>query len=473
MTLAAADGILRNDEGTEAVPSGASDDRSRPPLAPRMTQSRPEAVPLGRADGDRPLGIAAWFLYDFADSAFPTVIGTFLFSVYFARGIVGDELAGTTYWTWTMAASGLLVAIVSPIFGAIADRAGPRKPWLAVWLVLSVVPTALLWFAKPDPAFLGFAIAMLIVASAAHGLGHVFYNAMLTDVAPADKIGRISGWAWGMGYLGGLGCLALCLVALVLPDPPWFGLSTDEAQNVRASVLVVAAWFVVFALPMLLLTRDVPSTGLGTGAAIRAGLGQLRETIAKLRSFKDVLIFLVASAIYRDGLSTLFTIGGLFAAGTFGMDFEEILIFAIGLNVAAGLGAALFAAFDDRIGSKPTILLAILGLVGFGTAVLLVEDKQTFMTLALGLGLFVGPVQAASRSLLARLTPQPLMTEFFGLYALTGKAIAFVGPFLFGLVTDIFQSQRAGMAVILAFWLIGGAILCFVREPVRRRAGAG
>jgi UMF1 family MFS transporter len=433
-----------------------------------MTVPAPAPPPLGRPDGDRRLGIAAWFLYDFADSAFPTVIGTFLFSVYFARGIVGDEITGTTYWTWTMAAAGVIGAILSPIFGAIADRAGPRKPWITVWMLLCIGPTALLWFAVPDPSVLGFTIPLLIVATVAHGLGNVFYNAMLIDVAPADRIGSISGWAWGMGYLGGLGCLAFCLVTLVLPDEPWFGLTTEAQANVRAAVLVVALWYLVFALPMLLLTRDVPRTGLGVGPAVRAGLAQLRDTLAKLSSFRDVLVFLIGSAIYRDGLSTLFTIGGLYAAGTFGMDFEEILLFAIALNVAAGLGAAIFAAVDDRVGSKPTILVGIAGLCVFGTAVLLVEDKTTFMLLALGLGLFVGPVQASSRSLLARLTPVPLMTEFFGLYALTGKAIAFVGPFLFGLVTELFQSQRAGMTVILAFWLIGGAIVWFVKEPQRR-----
>ncbi|TVQ34170.1 MAG: MFS transporter [Geminicoccaceae bacterium] len=430
----------------------------------------PGSGPRGRPDGDRPIGIAAWFLYDFADSAYSTVIGTFLFSVYFARSIVGDEISGTTYWTWTMAASGLLVALVSPIFGAIADRAGPRKPWLAVWLTLCVVPTSLLWFAEPDRAFLAYTIALLILSSAAHGLSHVFYNAMLTDVAPADKLGRISGWAWGMGYLGGLGCLALCLTTLVLPAEPWFGFSTDNAENIRATTLIVAAWFFLFALPMFLLTRDVPPSGLGVGQAVRSGLTQLKVTLQKLTSFKDVLVFLIASAVYRDGLTTLFTVGGLFAAGTFGMDFEEILIFAITLNVAAGIGAALFAALDDGIGSKRTVLISLMGLLTFGTAVLLVEEKTAFMTLALGIGLFVGPVQAASRSLLARLTPQPLMTEFFGLYALTGKAIAFVGPFLFGLVTELFQSQRAGMAVILVMWLLGAALLCFVKEPPRRGA---
>ncbi|MFW5678776.1 MAG: MFS transporter [Pseudomonadota bacterium] len=431
----------------------------------------PAAAPLGRPDGDRPLGIAAWALYDFADNAFATVITTFLFSVYFARGIVGDELEGTTLWTWTMAASGLLVALVSPVFGAIADRAGPRKPWILVWMLLCAGSTALLWYALPDRAYLGYAIALLIVATSAHGLGNVFYNAMLVDVAPSSRIGRISGWSWGMGYLGGLCSLALCLVALVLPEQPWFGLSTDAQANIRASALVVAVWFAVFATPMLLLTRDVPSTGLGTGEAIRAGLRQLRSTLAKLTSFRDVLVFLVASAIYRDGLSTLFTVGGLYAAGSFGMSFDEILIFAIGLNVAAGLGAAIFAAVDDRIGSRATILIGLAGLIGFGLLVLLVEEKSSFMTLAIGLGLFVGPVQASSRSLLTRLTPVPLMTEFFGLYALTGKAIAFVGPFLFGLVTEVFQSQRAGMTVILGLWVVGAVLLWFVRERKPEDAG--
>ncbi len=410
-------------------------------------------------------GIAAWCLYDWADSAFNTVIGTFVFSVYFARGIYGDETQGAAAWGYAMALAGVAIAVASPILGAVADRAGPRKPWIAVFMLTTVSCTALLWFARPEPDYVTYALALAIVATVAHALGGVFYNAMLPDVAPAGMTGRVSGWAWGLGYLGGLGALAVCLVLLVLPDPPLFGLDADAAANIRATALVVAVWFFVFALPMLALTPDRPSLRLGPVAAVRAGLAQLRTSLRALPGDRDLLRYLIASALYRDGLATLFAIGGLYAAGTFAMSFEQILVFAIGLNVAAASGAAAFAAVNDRVGSKRTILWGLVALIATGVPLLLVTGWTTFVALALVLGLFVGPVQSASRVLMARLAPPSMMTEMFGLYAMTGKAIAFVGPLGFAVLTDLFDSQRAGMTIILAMWLAGAALLLFVREP--------
>jgi Permeases of the major facilitator superfamily len=194
-------------------------------------------------------------------------------------------------------------------------------------------------------------------------------------------------------------------------------------------------------------------------------LQQLVKSLKSLPAQGDLLRFLIASALYRDGLGTLFAVGGLYAAGTFGMDFDEILIFAIGLNVTAGLGAIAFGWLDDGIGPKTAILLALAGLIGLGIAVLLVTDKTVFMALALALGIFVGPVQAASRSLLTRLSPPALMTEMFGLYALTGKSIAFLGPLIFGWVTFATDSQRWGMATIVVFLMAGALVLLWVKQP--------
>ncbi|NBB71364.1 MAG: MFS transporter [Alphaproteobacteria bacterium] len=420
-----------------------------------------------RVPARRRLGIAAWALYDWADSSFNTVIGTFVFSVYFARGIYGDETQGAAVWGYAMAVAGVFIAVGSPVLGAVADRAGPRKPWIATFMVICVATTSLLWFAEPDRAFVALTLVLAVIATTAHALGGVFYNAMLPDVAPPGMAGTVSGWAWGLGYAGGLGALALCLLLLVLPDAPAFGVGTENAANIRATALVTAAWFLVFALPMLLLTRDRPSAALGVRGAVRAGLAQLAGTVAKLRHQPPLLLFLIASAVYRDGLATLFAVGGLFAAGAFGMDFQEILIFAIGLNVTAAGGSWLFAALTDRVGAKRMVLLGLTGLIVFGTAILFVTDWITFLVLALILGLFVGPAQSASRVIMAKLAPPSMMTEMFGLYTMTGKAIAFVGPLGFGLLTDIFDSQRAGLTIILAMWLLGAALLFFVRVPAR------
>ena len=416
------------------------------------------------------LGIFSWCLYDWANSAFNTVIGTFIFSVYFARGIYGDETEGSAVWAAAIGWAGLSVALLSPVLGAIADSAGRRKPWLAGLVTVTVVATTALWFAAPDASYIVYALALVVVASVAFELSGVFYNAMLPGVAPPHLLGRVSGWGWGLGYFGGLACLATALFGLIgLGDtPPLLSLGDDQAENVRAVAPLVALWFALFSLPLFLFAPDTASSRVPLRQAVREGLRTLARTIAEVRRYGNIVRFLIASALYRDGLATLFAVGGLYAAGTFGMGFDQILVFAIGLNVTAGLGAGAFAFMDDRMGSKPTVLVALAGLVSFGLPLLLIDDADWFVVLALGLGLFVGPAQAASRSLMARLAPHHMMTEMFGLYAFTGKSLAFLGPFAFAGATAAFDSQRAGMATILIFLLIGGALLMTVREPSPR-----
>lgn len=411
--------------------------------------------------------VFSWCLYDWANSAFNTVIGTFVFSVYFARGIYGDETAGSAVWGYALGAAGLAVAFTSPVLGAIADRGGARKRWLGVFVAMTLIATALLWYATPDKGMVAFVLACVVIASVAFEIANVFYNAMLEDVAPRGMIGRVSGWAWGLGYAGGLGCLLIALIGFIQPEQPLFGLSTENAENIRATAVLVALWFGLFAVPLFLFTPDSPATGMPVRKAVAAGLAQLAQTLRDVRRYGNIVRFLIASALYRDGLTTLFAMGGLYAAGTFGMDFEEILIFAIGLNVTAGLGAFGFAWLDDAVGSKKTVFVALIGLIGFGTATLLISDKTVFIALALGLGIFVGPAQAASRSLMARLSPNELETEMFGLYAFSGKSVAFLGPIFFGLATEAFDSQRAGMAAIILFFVAGGTVLATVREPSR------
>jgi len=410
-------------------------------------------------------GVVSWAFYDWANSAFNTVIGTFVFSVYFMEGIYGDVTRGTAAWGLAIGVSGIAVAILAPISAAIADRMGRRKPWLAAFVLATIVPTALLWFAEPNQAYIAYALILVVIASVAFGLSDVFYNSMLPAVAPPGMLGRVSGWAWGMGYLGGLTNLAMVLFLFIGLGGATglLGVTTDNAANIRMTGPMVALWFGIFAIPLFLWTPDRPASTTSLLEAIRAGLGDLLGTLRGLPGQGSVLRFLIASALYRDGLSTLFAVGGLYAAGTIGMTLEQVLIFAIGLNVTAGAGAAVFGFFDDRFGSKPTILAALIGLIGFGAALLLVDTMPWFIGLALCLGLFVGPAQAASRSLLARMVPAEEVTKMFGLYALTGKSIAFVGPLLFAAVTTAFDSQRIGMTVILALFISGALLLLTVR----------
>jgi UMF1 family MFS transporter len=407
------------------------------------------------------LGSFSWCLYDWANSAFPTVITTFVFPAYFIKAIAADEISGTSQWGWTLSLSGLAVAVAAPLLGAVADYAGRRKPWILAFTLLSAVLTGLLWNAKPDVAFILLALVLAGGANFAFEMAMVFYNAMLPDLTTRGRIGRLSGWGWGLGYAGGLACLG---VALVQAEVPVFGLDKETSEHLRAMGPLVALWMVVFAVPLFLWTPDRPSTGKAAGEAIREGWAALVNTIRRVREFRTVVRYLIARMIYIDGLNTLFAFGGIYAAGTFGMDFSELILFGIAINVTAGLGAAGFAWIDDWIGPKRTIQIAVTGLMFLGSALLVVEGKTMFWVFALPLGIFVGPAQAASRSLMAHLAPADMRTEMFGLYALSGKATAFLGPALLAWVTVAFDSQRAGMATIIVFFVVGLFLLAGVPD---------
>jgi len=420
----------------------------------------------GPAVGRR--GLIAWCFYDWANSAFPTVVVTFIFAAYFTTTLAETPEAGTGLWGQAIALSGLAVALLAPILGALADQRGRRKPWIGGFTAVAVLCAAGLWWVAPDPAFALLALVLVGLGNAAFEFGQVFYNAMLPEVAGTRRLGRISGWAWGLGYAGGLVCLALCLVLFIQPEAPIFGLDKDAAEQVRAIGPFVALWFAVFALPLFFFVPDAPASGVPAGQALRQGLATLLATLRGLPRHGQVGRFLLARMIYTDGLNTLFAFGGIYAAGTFGMTFEEILKFGILLNVAAGLGAVGFGWMDDRLGAKPTIMVSLVGLTVAGTSILLVDSQAWFVAIGCGIGLFIGPAQSASRSLMARLAPAELRNELFGLYALSGKATAFIGPALVGWVTVWADSQRAGMATIPIFFLIGMILLWPLKDPSGR-----
>ncbi len=409
-------------------------------------------------------GVFGWCLYDWANSAFPTVITTFVFSAYFTKAVAADEISGTAQWGIAISLSGLAVATLSPFLGAIADHAGRRKPWVFAFTGLCVLTSALLWFARPETSFIILALTLAALANFAFEMAMVFYNAMLPDLAQRERIGRLSGWGWGLGYAGGLACLAMALVFLVQTETPVFGLDKASFEHLRATGPMVAIWMAVFAVPFFLWTPDQPSQGISFSAALKRGTATLIDTVKRVRDYAHIVRFLLAHMMYAEGLNTLFAFGGIYAAGTFGMAFDELILFGIALNVTAGLGAAAFAWIDDRIGPKRTIMIAVMGLAVLGTVLLFVEGKAMFWTFALPLGIFVGPAQAASRSMMARLAPPEMMTEMFGLYALSGKATAFLGPALLAWMTVAFASQRAGMAVIMVFFLLGLALLMGVPD---------
>lgn len=406
--------------------------------------------------------IAAWCVYDWANSAFTTLVVTFVYATYFSQTMTADKVAGTALWSRGIAVSAVLVALMSPLLGAIADRTGRRRRYLLSSTLICVAATAALTFVVPGGRYSALlALAVFVVANVAFEAGMVFYNAFLPDIAPPERIGRVSGYGWALGYGGGLACMAVAL-AVLARDVPLFGIPTTAGFNIRATNLLVSAWFLLFSLPIFLFVRDRPPPAARRDR--RGAIGDLVATFRHIRRYREAVKFLVARLIYNDGLVTVFAFGGIYAGGTFGMGFREVLVFGIVLNLAAGLGALAFGYIDDLIGGRGTILISLVALSAATLAAVLAPGKAWLWVAAILIGLFIGPNQSASRSLMGRFVPQRHQSEFFGFFAFSGKITSFAGPILLGIVTQVTGSQRAGVATILIFFIVGGALLLSVNE---------
>jgi UMF1 family MFS transporter len=416
--------------------------------------------------------VTAWCFYDWANSAFTTMVVTFVYATYFTKSFAPNEDLGTELWSKGIAASAILIALLSPILGTMADRSGLRRRSLMISTIVCVVATTALTFVAPNSNnAVILALGLFVVANVAFEVGIVFYNAFLPAMVPPDRIGRVSGYGWGLGYVGGLFALAIGLVGFVgIGDlHPLLGLSTDEGFNIRATNLLAAGWFLLCSIPAFLYLKDSPAISGRT--TIRDAFAGLVETFRQLKSYREVTVFLLARLFYNDGLVTIFAFGAIYAAGTFGMSFGEVMVFGIVLNVAAGAGAFLFGFVDDRFGGKTTILVSLVALSMATIIAVLAPTRAWFWVAGIGIGLFVGPNQSASRSLMSRFVPERHQAEFFGFFAFSGKATAFMGPLLLGQLSGAF-GQRVGMGSVLLFLLVGGLILTRVNEQ-RGIEGAG
>jgi UMF1 family MFS transporter len=443
----------------------------------------------------RRAAVISWIFFDWAAQPYFTLITTFVFAPYFATHVAADPASGQALWGFATAAAGLMIALMSPVLGAIADASGRRKPWIAAFGALLVVGSCLMWFGKPGdtsvipPLLLAYAIATIGVEFAT-----VFNNAMMPSLVPPDQIGRLSGTGWATGYVGGIISLIIVL-GFLAADPqtgrtlfgftPLFGLDPVTHQGDRITGPLTGIWFIIFVLPMFLLTPDYPAKR-PVSKALRAGLIELRQTLAELPKRKSMAAFLLANMIYTDGLVSLFAFGGIYAAGTFGWQTIQIGTFGILLAIAGTLGAWLGGKLDDSLGPKRVIAGSLLILLFAIVAILFVDKDSIFFVevaapvpggalfagaaerayLVLGclIGMAGGPLQAASRTLLIRMAPKDRIAQYFGLFALTGKVTSFIGPLLIGVVTAVTASQRAGMAVLVAFFVAGLALLARVRD---------
>ena len=407
-------------------------------------------------------------MYDFANSAFTTLVVTFIYSTYFVKSLAPDEIVGTTLWSRGVTFSAIAVALVSPLAGAVADRGGFRKGFLLLSTIVAVVATTGLYTALPGQVLK--ALLWFAVANFGFEMGNVFYNAFLPDIAPGKYIGRISGYGWGLGYVGGLLAMGIAMVGFVSPETPWFGISKEAGAHIRATNLLVAAWFAVFSVPIFLWVKEKRSRATRVRGVLSSSYRQLVRTFREARQYREILKLLVARLVYNDGLITIFAFGGIYAAGTFGFTFNEIMIFGIVLNVAAGIGAFAMGFLDDVLGGKRTIQVSLVFLILATLMAVFTQSKTVFWISGIMAGFFAGPNQSASRSLLGRFVPPEKENEFFGLFAFSGKATAFLGPLALGELTRVFQSQRVGVSIVAVLFVVGGVILKWVDEKEGVRA---
>jgi MFS transporter, UMF1 family len=439
--------------------------------------------------------VVSWIFFDWAAQPYFTLITTFVFAPYFATHVAADPASGQSLWGFATAAAGLVIALMSPVLGAIADASGRRKPWIAAFGALLVIGSCLMWFGKPGDVS---AIPALLLAYGVATIGvefaTVFNNAMMPTLVPPDRIGRLSGTGWATGYVGGILSLILVLGFLAAnPESgrtlfgltPLFGLDPVTHQGDRITGPLTGIWFVIFVLPMFWFTPDYPAKRK-LRDALRTGLTDLRQNLRELPKRKSLATFLLANMIYTDGLVSLFAFGGIYAAGTFGWNTIQIGSFGIILAIAGTFGAWLGGKLDDSLGPKRVIAGSMVILLFAIIAILLVGKDSVFFIkvtppapngalfasaaerayLVLGclIGAAGGPLQAASRSLLIRIAPKDRIAQYFGLFALTGKVTSFVGPLLIGIITAVTASQRAGMAVLVLFFVAGLVLLARVQE---------
>lgn len=406
--------------------------------------------------------IFSWSLYDFANSAFTTLVVTFIYAAYFTGAIAPDPETGTAMWSVAVGLSAIIVAVCSPFLGAMADKGGLRRRYLLTATIVCVGGSILLYF--PLPGQILFALSAFVVANVAFEMANVFYNAYLPDLATPDTIGRVSGSGWALGYVGGLLCLMLGFYVFVAPEQAPFGLDKETGEHIRATSILVAGWFALFSIPMFLWVRDEPVENRPSSLELFKGAAQeIKSTFAQIRTLKNLFWLLVARLVYNDGIVTIFAFGAIYATGTFGFETEDMFLFGIVLNVAAGAGAWLFGFVDDKVGGRATIFMSLAGLVVAAILAVVTESPSVFWASAVLVGLLAGPNQAASRSLMGRFIPDGRENEFFGFYAFSGKATAFAGPLALGALTAAY-GQRAGVSVVILFFVVGAILLSRVNE---------
>lgn len=416
--------------------------------------SRPGYIPPD-ASAPTKLELFSWCMYDFANSAFPTIITMVAYAVYFTQVVAGGRPDATLLWSVAISISMILIGVVSPLIGAMADSAASKKMWVFVFTVMCIVPTALLFFVGPGDIVSG--TVLFIIANIGFAGGNGIYNGFLPELTGHGNVGRLSGYGYALGYLGGLIALVVCLPLLS------GGMEPEHRTAFKLSFVVTAVFFAVFSAPFFLWLKEraVPQQTGGV-SVLRAGYERLSATFRRVRSLSELFKFLAAFLLYNDGIETVIYFSTIFAVSEFQFTMGDAVVLFIAVQGTALVGSILFGHVTDRIGSKPTIVITLLLWCVVVLAAFLATTRAQFWVIALTAGIGLGSNQAASRGLMRLFVPEGRDAEFYAFFSVMGKFSALLGPMVFGLVATATGSQRKGVLSVLFFFALGLLVLLTV-----------
>jgi len=399
-------------------------------------------------------------LYDFANSAFTTIIITFIFSTYFAKQIAPNPVLGQSYWGWTIGVTGILVALVGPLMGSFADKKNCTEFFIKLFTIICIVLTSFLWFSKPSEKYLLYTLIIVALANFFYELSLIFYNSILKRISNYNNLGKSSGFSFALGYIGGILILIVCIKIFIDNDVLPFGLSKENSENIRATSIVVALWYLIFSMPFLFSLKK----------EIRNKIDRSSNNIKKIKNLiwnkglNNLGKFLLARMLYADGLNAIIIMGGIFAVGVFNLEIKDLLVLSVLMNITAFIGAIIGGYANDKFSSKSVIIFSLLGLIFSSSIILFIKTKIFFLIFASINGLFIGPIQSASRVFITKSIDKNNQASGFGLFALSGKLTSFIGPLLVSTLTYISNSQRIGFSAAIILLLIGLLILLKVKK---------
>ncbi len=399
-------------------------------------------------------------LYDFANSAFTTIIITFIFSTYFAKQIAPNPILGQSYWGWAIGTTGILVAIIGPILGSYADKKNFTEFFIKLFTILCISLTTLLWFSKPSEKYLLFTLIIVALANFFYELSLIFYNSILKRISKTSDLGKSSGFSFALGYIGGILILIICIKIFIDNDVLPFGLSKENSENIRATSIVVAVWYLIFSIPFLFSLKKKINNKIELPSD---NIKKIKDLIWN-NGLNNLGKFLIARMLYADGLNAIIVMGGIFAVGVFNLEIKDLLILSILMNVTAFIGAIVGGYANDKFSSKSVIIFSLLGLIISSSIILFVKSQLFFLIFAAINGFFIGPIQSASRVFITKSIDENNQASGFGLFALSGKLTSFIGPLLVSTITYISSSQRIGFSSAIILLLIGLLILLKVKK---------